>query len=115
MEPNNSKMLTCKDRKDTMVHLVFLDNNRYSYIKVIGCIDVIKQIFHNTKEKPSIPTFQHNCYYYPATYANAIRYVSTCDIPGDFVQAYVGGLVHFRVTGPLARLLTKLDAKIYYK
>ena len=86
MEPNNSKMLTCKDRKDAMVHLVFLDNNRYSYIKVIGCIDVIKQIFHNTKEKTIYPNVSTELLLLScAIYANAIRYVSTCDIPGDFV------------------------------
>jgi hypothetical protein len=43
------------------------------------------------------------------------RKVMTCDVPGAFMQVDVDEIVHVRLNGPLAKLLTKVDPKLYSK
>jgi hypothetical protein len=41
------------------------------------------------------------------------RNVITCDVPGAFMQVDVDEIVHVRLEGPLAELLTKVDPEAY--
>jgi hypothetical protein len=41
--------------------------------------------------------------------------VMTCDVPGAFMQVNVDEVVHVRLVGPLAILLTKVDSMLYTK
>jgi hypothetical protein len=41
--------------------------------------------------------------------------VVTCDIPGAFMQADIDEVLHIRLEGPLAKLLTKVDPELYTK
>jgi hypothetical protein len=43
------------------------------------------------------------------------RHVMTCDVPGAFMQVDVDEVVHVKLEGPLAELLTKVDPKLYSK
>eukprot|EP00957_Ditylum_brightwellii_P086486 6580771-Ditylum_brightwellii.AAC.1 len=39
--------------------------------------------------------------------------VATVDIPGAFMQADMDEVVHMKIKGTMAELLTKLDPKLY--
>jgi hypothetical protein len=41
--------------------------------------------------------------------------IVTCNIPGAFMQADIDEVIHVRLEGPLAKLLTKVDPKLYEK
>eukprot|EP00957_Ditylum_brightwellii_P046151 3501580-Ditylum_brightwellii.AAC.1 len=41
------------------------------------------------------------------------RDVATVDIPGTFMQAEMDDVVHMKIEGTMAELLTKLDLKMY--
>jgi hypothetical protein len=41
--------------------------------------------------------------------------VATFDIPGAFMQAIMEDLVHMKLEGKMAKLLVKLDPKLYRK
>ena len=41
------------------------------------------------------------------------RNVATVDIPGAFMQADMNGTVHMIIKGTMAKILTKLDPKMY--
>eukprot|EP00957_Ditylum_brightwellii_P174042 13251283-Ditylum_brightwellii.AAC.1 len=41
------------------------------------------------------------------------RDVATVDIPGAFIQAEIDDVVHMKIEGMMAELLTKLDPKMY--
>jgi hypothetical protein len=41
--------------------------------------------------------------------------VFTCDIPGAFMQADIDEVIHVKLEGPLATLLTKVDPELYTK
>eukprot|EP00957_Ditylum_brightwellii_P056303 4267843-Ditylum_brightwellii.AAC.1 len=41
------------------------------------------------------------------------RGVTTVDIPGAFMQADMDEVVHMKIEGTMAELLTKLDPKLY--
>eukprot|EP00957_Ditylum_brightwellii_P183358 13966408-Ditylum_brightwellii.AAC.1 len=41
------------------------------------------------------------------------RDVATVDIPGAFMQADMDDIVHMKIEGTMAELLTKLDPKMY--
>jgi hypothetical protein len=41
--------------------------------------------------------------------------VVTADIPGAFMQAGMDEVIHMKLEGPLARLLTRVDPKLYEK
>ena len=43
------------------------------------------------------------------------RDVETCDVPGAFMQENMDDMIHVRLTGPLATLLTQFDPKKYGK
>jgi hypothetical protein len=41
--------------------------------------------------------------------------VATCDVPGAFMQTDIDKLIHVRMDGELAELLTKIDPGLYEK
>jgi hypothetical protein len=47
--------------------------------------------------------------------ANERRNVMTADIPGAFMQADMDEILHMKLEGPLAKLLTRVDPNLYKK
>jgi hypothetical protein len=41
--------------------------------------------------------------------------VATADIPGAFMQADMDEVIHVKLEGPLAKLLTRVNPKLYEK
>eukprot|EP00957_Ditylum_brightwellii_P187874 14304964-Ditylum_brightwellii.AAC.1 len=93
---------------------MFLTKKRCGRIKGRGCADCRKQRVYTPKDDMSAPTV--------ATEALLLSCVidtmggrdeATVDIPGAFMKADVDDIVHMKIEGTIAELLTKLDPKMY--
>ena len=71
---------------------------------------------YKTKDETSSPTVKTESLLLSCTIdANEKRSVMTCDVPGAFMQVDVDEVVHVRLEGALAELLTKVDPELYTK
>jgi hypothetical protein len=71
---------------------------------------------YKTKEETSAPTVSVESLFLSCVIdAKEQRKVVTCDIPGAFMQADIDEVIHIRLEGPLAMLLTKVDPELYTK
>ena len=76
-------------------------------IKAHGCADGQKQRVYKTKEETSSPTVSKEAILLTLVInARERRQVMTIDIPGAFMQVDIDELIHVRLEGPMAELLT---------
>ena len=116
MENKREKILTYKERKEKWWYLIFPKKKIRGMIKVHGCVDGTKKIVYKTKYVTRSTTIStESLLLYCIIYSKERADVTICDTPGYFLQEYADKLIHLRVTGPLARLLTKVGAKLYEK
>jgi hypothetical protein len=116
MEPKAANMLTKEEKGKALEYLMFLKKKRCGRIKGRGCADGRKQRIYKTKEETSSPTVAVESLFLSCTIdAKEKRDVATCDIPGAFMQADMDELLHMRLAGPLATLLTKVNPGLYEK
>jgi hypothetical protein len=95
---------------------MFIKEKRCGTIKGRGCADGRKQRLYKTKEETSSPTVRTESLLLSCVIdSKEQRQVITCDVPGAFMQVDVDEVVHVRLAGPLAELLTKVDPKLYTK
>ena len=116
IRPRYSKDLSLDDKRKALGYLMFIKEKRCGTIKGRGCADGRKQRLHKTKDETSSPTVRTESLLLSCVIdAKERRKVLTCDIPGAFMQVDVDEVVHVRLEGPLAELLTKVDPKQYTK
>ena len=111
-------MPTCSaDKKKGRIEIPDVPKKkRCGRIKGRGCADGRKQRIYKTKEETSAPTVAVESLFLSCVIdAQERRYVATCDIPGAFMQAEMDDVVHMRLSGPLAKLLEKVNKEKYAK
>lgn len=114
--PKKADMLTREEKRNSLEYLMFLKKKRCGRIKGRGCVDGRKQRLYKSKEETSSPTVTTEGLFLSSVIdAKEGRDVATCDIPGAFLQAEIDEIIHMRLTGPLALLLTKVDKNLYEK
>jgi hypothetical protein len=116
VEPKTFHDLTCKERRDSLLYLMFLKEKRCGLIKGHGYADGQKQRDYLTKEETSPPTVAIESVMLSCVIdAKEKRDVATVNIPGAFLQADMDDTVHMVLEGTMAELLVKLDPKLYQK
>jgi hypothetical protein len=116
IRPRFSKDLTLQEKWDALAYLMFIKEKRCGTVKARGCADGRKQRLYKTKEETSSPTVRTQSLMLScAIDAKERRKVMTADVPGAFMQVDVDEVVHVRLVGPLAVLLTKVDPTLYTK
>jgi hypothetical protein len=116
IEPKNGNMMTRDEKSKALNYLVFLKKKRCGRIKGRGCAGGRKQRLYKMKEETSAPTVAIESLFLSCTIdAKEKRTVITTDIPRAFLQTDVDEVIHVRLQGPLATLLTKVDPKLYTK
>ena len=112
--PVKSESLTRDQRRNALRYLMFLKQKRCGKVKARGCADGRKQRVYKTKDETSAPTVHTESLFLSSVIdAKEGRQVVTCDIPGAFMHADMDELLHLKLEGPLAELLTKVDPKLY--
>jgi hypothetical protein len=116
IQPKLASMLTKEEKKRSLQYLMFLKQKRCGRIKGQGCADGRKQRVYKNKEDTSAPTVSVESLFLSCVIdAKEQRKVVTCDIPGAFMQANINEVLHIKLEGPLAKLLTKVDPELYTK
>jgi hypothetical protein len=116
IEPKMPELLTREEKQAALNYLMFLKNKRCGRIKGRGCANGRKQRLYKTKEKTSAPTVAIESVFLTSVVdAKEGRQVITLDIPGAFMQTDIDEVIHVRLEGPMARLLVKVNPKLYQK
>jgi Reverse transcriptase (RNA-dependent DNA polymerase) len=114
IKPVTRKDLTREQRKRALNYLMYLKEKRCGRIKARGCADGRKQRDYKTKEETSSPTVSTEAVFLTAVInAQECRQVMTIDIPGAFMHVDIDELIHVRLEGPMAELLTRVDPDKY--
>jgi hypothetical protein len=114
IRPRFSSDLTLQEKRNALAYLMFIKEKRCGTIKARGCADGRKQRVYKTKEETSSPTVRTESLMLSCVIdAKERRKVMTADVPGAFMQVDVDEVVHVRLVGPLAVLLTKVDPELY--
>jgi hypothetical protein len=93
---------------------MFLKQKRCGRIEGRGCANGRKQRLYKNKDETSaltvaIESLMLSC----IIDAKEKRTVVTADIPGAFMQADMDEIIHMKLVGPLAKLLTNVDPELY--
>jgi hypothetical protein len=116
IKPVYHDSLTKEERQKALRYLMFLKEKRCGKIKARGCADGRSQRLYKTKDETSAPTVKTESLFLSCLIdAMENRDVATLDIPGAFMHADMDELVHMKLEGPLAELLTKVDPGKYRK
>jgi hypothetical protein len=114
--PRAAHMLTREEKHKALHYLMFLKKKRCGRIKGRGCADGRKQRIYKTKEETSAPTVATEALMLSCVIdAHERRTVVTADIPGAFMQADMDEILHMKLEGPLAKLLTRVNPELYEK
>jgi hypothetical protein len=114
IQPRHASELSLTEKRRALGYLMFLKEKRCGTIKGRGCADGRKQRLWKTKEETSSPTVRTESLLLSCVIdAKERRQVMSCDVPGAFMQVDVDEVVHVRLEGELAELLTKVDPKLY--
>ena len=114
--PKHANMLTQEEKQWSLQYLMFLKQKRCGRIKGCRCADGWKQCIYKTKEEMSAPTISIELLFLLCIIdAKEGWKVATCDIPGAFMQANIDKVIHVKLEGPLATLLTRVDPEKYTK
>jgi uncharacterized protein YeaC (DUF1315 family) len=114
IKPMDGKNLTSEQNRRALQYLMYLKQKRCRRIKARGCADRRKQCLYKTKDKTSSPTVSTEAVFLTSVIeAQERRKVMTIDIPGAFMQVEINELLHVRLEGPMAKLLTRVDPNKY--
>ena len=114
IEPKKRSMLTIDERRRALAYLMFLKKKRCGKIKGRGCADGRKQRIYKSKEETSAPTVAiESVFISCAIDAHENRVVATGDVPGAFMHSDMDEVLHMRLEGPLAKLLTQVNPEKY--
>jgi hypothetical protein len=108
--------MTCAEKNAALEYLMFLKKKRCGNIKGRGCANGRKQQEYTSKEDASSPTVLiESRMLFCVIDAKEKQDAATVNIPGAFMQADMDKLIHMRLEGMMAKLLVKLDLKLYWK
>jgi hypothetical protein len=114
IKPVARKDLTYEQKRRALNYLMYLKQKRCGRIKARGCADGRKQREYKTKEETSSPMVSTEAVFLTAVInAQERRQVMTIDIPGAFMHVDIDELIHVRLEGPMAELLTRVDPDKY--
>jgi hypothetical protein len=114
MHPRVAAELSAVEKRNALAYLMFVKEKRCGTIKGRGCADGRKQRLYKTKIDTSSPTVRTESLLLSCVIdAKERRTVVTCDVPGAFMQVDIDEIVHVRLEGALAELLTKVDPTLY--
>jgi hypothetical protein len=95
---------------------MFLKKKQCGRIKGRGWADGRKQRLYKSKEETSAPMVATESLMLSCVIdANKWRTMMTADIPGAFMQTDMDKILHMKLEGPLAKLLNRVDPKLYEK
>ena len=98
---------------------MFLKEKRDSTIKVWGCADGRRQRLYMAKDQTSSPKISNEALFLNINiYTKEGRDVSTCDIPGAFIQTDMpegSDKFHIKLDGAMEDLLAKINPQLYRK
>ena len=115
-KPVDADNLTQTQKRATLRYLMFRTKKRCGRIKAHGCADGRKQRETTSKEDASAPTIAIESMMLLAPIdAREGRDVATLDIPGAFMQADIDEVIHVKFEGEIAKMLVKMDPKLYRK
>jgi Reverse transcriptase (RNA-dependent DNA polymerase) len=116
IHPRFAADLSMSEKRKALAYLMFVKEKRCGTIKARGCADGDKQRLYKTKAETSSPTVRTESLLLSCVIdAKERRKVVTCDVPGAFMQVDIDEVVHIRLEGALAELLTKVDPALYTK
>jgi len=116
MVPKRKDELTEDNKKKALRYLMFMKEKRDRTIKAWGCADGRSQHIYTQKEEASSPKVSLEAMMLSCGIdAKEGRYVAVTDIPGAFLHTYMKGTVHMILEGTSAKLIVKLEPKIYRK
>jgi hypothetical protein len=114
IKPVDGKKLTREQKRHALQYLTYLKQKQCGRIKARGCSDGRKQCLYKTKDETSSPTVSTEAVFLTSVIEAQERHkVMTIDIPGAFMQVEINELVHVRLEGPMAELLTRVDPDKY--
>lgn len=107
IKPVKRKDLTREQKRKALNYLMYLKQKRCGRIKARGCADGRKQRDYKSKDETSSPTVSTEAVFLTAVInVQERRQVMTIDIPGAFMHVDIDELIHVRLEGPMAELLT---------
>jgi hypothetical protein len=93
---------------------MYLKEKRCGRIKARGCADGRKQRLYKDKSETSSPTVMTQSVFLTSVIdAMERRNVMTIDVPGAFMHSDMDELIHIKLEGPMAELLTKVNPAKY--
>jgi hypothetical protein len=114
IKPVERKSLTREQKRRALNYLMYLKQKRCGRIKARGCADGRKQRLYKSKDETSSPMVCTEAVFLTAVInAQERRKVMTIDIPGAFMHVDIDELIHVRLEGPMAELLTRVDPDKY--
>jgi hypothetical protein len=115
-KPVDGINLTNDKKRALLRYLMFMSKKQCGRMKARGCAGGRKQRQTTSKEEASAPTVAIESVMLSAT-INAMeeRDITTVDIPGAFTQADIDEVVHIRLEGKIAKILVRMDPKLYQK
>jgi hypothetical protein len=116
VEPKGQNERTEQERYGSLRYLMFLKEKRRSTVKGRGCADGRKQREYTPKEEMSSPTVAIESLMLSCIIDAKEGHDSvTSNIPGAFMQTEMRGTVHMVLEGTMAKLLVKINPKLYPK
>jgi phage terminase large subunit GpA-like protein len=114
IKPVDRKDLTHEQKCRALNYLMYLKQKWCGRIKARGCTDGRKQRVYKSKDETSSPTVSTKAVFLTAVVNAQERHkVMTINIPGAFMHVDINELVHVRLEGPMAKLLTLVDPDKY--
>jgi hypothetical protein len=109
ISPANKYDLTGEERKGALRYLMFLKEKRCGTIRGRGCADGRPQRDYMSKQETSSPTVATEALMLSCVMDAAEgRDVTTCDIPGVFMQSDMKGKVVTKLEGVMAEVIVRL-------
>jgi hypothetical protein len=114
IEPKHKTELGREEQRRALRYLMYLKEKRCGRIKARGCADGRKQRIYKSKEETRSPTVSTEAVFLTSIVdAQEKRCVVTLDIPGAFMHAYMDEVIHMRLDGVMAELLTRVNPDKY--
>jgi len=95
--------------------LMFLKEKRDRSIKVRGCANGKSQQEYTTKAETSSPTLSLESMMTCVIAAKEGKYIAVTNIPREFLQAEMDKDVHIISERIIAKLIVRLETKLYWK
>jgi hypothetical protein len=114
-KPVDTSKLTKVQKRASLRYLMFMSKKRCGRIKARWCADGRKQRETTSKEDPPLTVAIESVMLSATIDGMEERDLATVDIPWAFMQADIDEVVHVRFEGEIAKMLVRMDPKLYRK